>query len=77
MPINANEDTLLVELPFSMRARCAFDSIGLHSLGDLLRSSPEQFLAVRNVGLTTTAELRTTVARCGYELWLGWNDDRS
>lgn len=66
-----SDDTLalkLSKLPFSVRLRNAFDSIGLRTLGELSRLSLAQVHMIRNVGETSRQEIIDMLACHGLKL---------
>ena len=63
----SEKDAKLYKLGFSTRVLTCLRSVGIETLGDLLRVSPTSLLKLRNFGRKSLRELDEFFARNGYE----------
>jgi len=69
-------DVPLSDFELSMRARNCLKSMGINTLGDLLRVTEEQLLAYKNFGETSLTEIKELLASKGLRLGQALEEER-
>jgi DNA-directed RNA polymerase alpha subunit len=69
VPVAYDTDNVLIaECEFSIRSRNCLQKMGIHTLGDLARTSEEKILASKNFGETSLIEIKEMLASHGLAL---------
>ncbi len=69
-------DIPIIDFELSVRARNCLQSMGINTLGDLLRVTEEQLLAYKNFGETSLDEIKEVLAARGMHLGQALEDER-